>query len=519
MIARLKKFFSRIEPEKSINPRLILIALALSGGAALIYEVVGSEVLYFNFSSNFHSTATVLSVFLFGMSLGSLSVSKIFYKTKNKALLFAIFQLIIAIYAIFILTNFGLVVSISKFLSGSQPFNSLFIKSVIEFFSGAIFLILPTFLCGACFPLAVSMGVKEPGETGKQVGSFYSWDMLGAVAGTIISGFFLISNFGLKITLIFAAALNLFSSMIIIPRRKWKLAIFVAGIILISIFIGLNWKNGRYLDIGSSRYFNLKDDKILFRKPSPYGLVSVTENENVKSLRINNVLACSRVKQDFSYVTSEQKISEITLQILEEKKIKSPIRILNVGLGCGSTLDYLRKSNIVDYLDVVEINPVVPEATKFFSQENNDVLEDPRVSVIIEDGFEYLRKNKQKYDAIVVDIESPLIFHSSPLYTLEFFKEASNNLKDSGVFALWAYSPNDTKRTKILFDTQQEAFLYVYPFSFEMAQLFFSSNQEILTMNKLMTEKDKESYKYLLESKGFGLNTFNNPILKTYFKK
>jgi predicted membrane-bound spermidine synthase len=452
------------------------------------------------------------------MAIGSLCIAKLSSKCKNKAALFIIFQVIIAVYAVFVLTNFNLVVIISKFLSGPRIISSLFIKSTIEFFSGIIFLILPTFLCGACFPLAVSMATKYAEDVGEKVGSFYSWDMFGAVVGTITSGFLLIPLLGLKITLVFAASLNFFASILIIPKIKQKIILLFFSIVIILIFLMLNWGPNKYLDIGPIKHFRLEEtDTILFRKQSSYGVVNVIKSKDLKFLAVNSNIMCY-CEKGVPAVRSEQRISEVVLQILDKNKTQSPVRILNVGLGCGFTLDYLRKSDRVTSIDVVEINPVMSQATKLFSKENNNVLDDPRINITIEDGFEFLKnKNKKKYDAIVVDIESPLIFHSSSLYTMEFFEEASENLKENGIFALWGYPAQDEKRSKILFDTQQTVFNFVYPLTFELDQLFFSSNQEITLMDKIMDQDSKDLYSRFLQSKKTEINSLNNPILKTYF--
>lgn len=96
---------------------------------------------------------------------------------------------------------------------------------------------------------------------------------------------------------------------------------------------------------------------------------------------------------------------------------KTDAKTLNIGLGCGLTLSQLL-SRTSKTVDVVEINPKVVEANKVMT----DVLQNKRVNLIVDDGLKYLRQNNLKYDAILVDIEEPIMAHSSGLYTVDAFK-------------------------------------------------------------------------------------------------
>ena len=71
----------------------IQTALGLSAASALIYEVVATHMLFFYFIESSYSIATVLSVFLFGLAIGSLTIYYLSNKIKNKRLIFAILQI------------------------------------------------------------------------------------------------------------------------------------------------------------------------------------------------------------------------------------------------------------------------------------------------------------------------------------------------------------------------------------------------------------------------------------------
>jgi len=501
--------------QESNNPKLIAMALAFSGAAALIYELVGSEVLYFYFSSSTYSVATVLAVFLFGLGLGSWAITKFLKKIKRKALVFATFQIIIALYAFLVLANFNIVPKLLYFFNSLNHSNNLFFDSIGKFLSGSIFLFLPTLLFGASFPLAVSIIIKKIKEAGVNVGFLYSWDLFGSVGGAIIAGFLLIPFFGLKMAIGGAVVFNFLSAFLVLRGKKKKAILISLFIPLLSIFLITNAGNDIKLEAINESSIAIKNSTILFQKPSPYGLITVTiDSDSRKLLNINNRSQCYTLenKDDMS----ERMISDITLSLLTSQKESDDFGILNIGLGCGLTLNNLLKSTRVRSIDVVEINPVVAEAAKFFASENQNALDDLRVNLIIEDGFQFIKENENKYDAIVIDIENPKIAHSSPLYTLEFFEAVDQRINEGGVLALWGYS-GSYEYKKTLFFTLKGAFQYVYPISLEGHMLFFASQNELEMASRIMNSNDHELFDRLVKEKKIIINTLNNPVLKSFF--
>ena len=520
---KIYKLFQSIFPktiliEENNNPKLIAIALAFSGAAALIYELVGSDVLYFYFSSSTYSVATVLAVFLLGLGIGSWSITKFLKKIKRKAIIFAVFQVIIAFYAFLVLANFSIVPKLLYFFNALNHSNNLFFDSIGKFLSGSIFLFLPTFLFGACFPLAASMVIKKIKEAGVNVGYLYSWDLFGSVAGAIISGFLLIPFFGLKIAIGGAITFNFLSAFLVLRGKRKRAILVLLFLFILSTFLIINLGHDIKLESIDENNIVTEDSTILFQKSSPYGLVTVGINDfdSIKFLSINNREQCYALENKGGF-SSERIISDITISLLTDEKGSNNFEILNIGLGCGLTLNNLLRSTRVKSIDVAEINPVIPEATKFFARENQNAIDDPRVNLIIQDGFQFITENKKKYDAIVIDIENPKIVHSSPLYTFEFFKVANQRLNKSGVLALWGYA-GSYEYQKTLFFTLKGAFKYVYPISTENTKgvmLFFASQDKLELASKIMTFDDQELFNRLIKEKNVTINTLNNPVLQS----
>ena len=69
---------------------------------------------------------------------------------------------------------------------------------IMKFLIGIVFLLFPTIMLGASFPLASSLIIKDVKTAGSYVGKLYSWDLIGAVLGVLVSGFVLFAIFGLN---------------------------------------------------------------------------------------------------------------------------------------------------------------------------------------------------------------------------------------------------------------------------------------------------------------------------------
>ncbi len=61
---------------------------------------------------------------------------------------------------------------------------------------------LPSFFLGMISPVAVKLAVRDLDTTGRTVGKIYAFSTLGSIAGTFVTGFWLVAEFGTRATLI-----------------------------------------------------------------------------------------------------------------------------------------------------------------------------------------------------------------------------------------------------------------------------------------------------------------------------
>jgi hypothetical protein len=113
-----------------------------------------------------------------------------------------------------------------------------------------------------------------------------------------------------------------------------------------------------------------------------------------------------------------------------------PRRSLQICFGVGNTLAAAALHPEVERLDCVELSPHVRETAEFFWT-NANVLADPRVRLVIDDGRNFLLRNRQLYD--VITLEPPDIFTAGVvnLYTEEFYRLAARSLAEDGLICQW----------------------------------------------------------------------------------
>lgn len=493
---------------KQLSLKTVAFALALSGAAALIYEVAATDALFYYFENNTYSVAVVLSVFLLGLALGSLTIAKYLKRIseQKKIFLFILFQFVIGFYALFVLTNFNLIPKYFSFITNIVPQDKLFPAAFSKFVIGVLYLILPTFLFGASFPLAASMIIRKVKEAGQRVGQLYSWDLFGSIIGTLMAGFLIMPLYGLKASFFFGGGLNFLSGILMVSKTTSKKILFVfTGTFFIFILaflvvnpLGLEKKVILKNPNENSKFQEVKKENVIYQTNSPYGLIQIINQGKEPALFINHKFQCSQSFQ----------LQNFLAQFAFDNIQGENFEILIIGYGCGFTLKHFLENQKIARLDIVEINPKIPPPSKFFFKENDNPLKDKRVNLIIEDGFKYLQKNKKKYDIILVDIEDPSVAHSSPLYTVEGFKLASQSLKEKGIFEIQGYN-GGYDYLKILSATLKEAFPYVR-FTHKETHIFLASQTEF----KNLTDEEKDLLERLNAEKNVILNTMNYPILK-----
>jgi spermidine synthase len=117
--------------------------------------------------------------------------------------------------------------------------------------------------------------------------------------------------------------------------------------------------------------------------------------------------------------------------------VPHPKRVLVVGLGLGITTSSILRHHEIERVDVIELSPGVVKAQEHLKDVNQDVLSNLRLKLKIDDGRNYMKFTREKYDLITADPIHPRISGVGVLYTEEYYRLILEKLNENGVVLQW----------------------------------------------------------------------------------
>lgn len=118
----------------------------------------------------------------------------------------------------------------------------------------------------------------------------------------------------------------------------------------------------------------------------------------------------------------------------------NPKKVLVVGGGDGGSIREILKHESVEQAILVDIDERVVELSKQYLPSISCALDDPRVTVTIEDGLAYVKRAKNEFDLIIVDSTDP-IGPAVGLFAQEFYRDLHAALKEDGMFVAQTEPP------------------------------------------------------------------------------
>jgi len=184
---------------------LVLGLFIGSGAAGLIYQVVWSRELVLVFGNTSQAISTIVTAFMIGLGLGGYVGGRLAGRSSNPLRLYSFLELMIAVLALALPLGFGMIGDAYKAAYGSLGPTEL---GLVRFALALIAITPVTFLMGMTLPVLTRYMVTRIEQAGPQIAQLYAANTLGAVLGTIVSGFLLIELLGLTGTTYVAVFLN-----------------------------------------------------------------------------------------------------------------------------------------------------------------------------------------------------------------------------------------------------------------------------------------------------------------------
>lgn len=508
----------------------VLTVAFLIGFSSLLYQTYAIHIVFQFFPKGSDIVSLSIASFLAGLGLSALFFTKVTSNESDRAK-----AILMGLQLALVFFTFVFYWNIEVFELAIQYIETHIISPDWVYLSGFLliwmYLFVPAFMLGAGLPIVIALNQSDHKKRFDQIGIVYFIDILGSVLGSVITGFYLIPYLGLETTIAAAVLCSFLTCVFLFEMKivKKPAVIMIAFLIPLSGFFVLTHDLNKQT-MEAAEAVPLDQQKaygdILFEEPSRFGTVRVRSNYKNLRLFIDYRTMClvPLINKDRFQGDAEDLLARITMA-----NLKSDAKILGIGLGCGITAGYIADDAKTKDFTLVEINPSVINAYKAHFAENNiNILTKENTRLIIDDGAKYLRLTNEQYDSIVIDIEEPDIIHSSPLFTLNYFKIAKSKLKQDGILSVWSFYVNPDFN-KVLHNTLNEVFEYVYflPRANSRGAVYFGSDKPINTgkvfnpnlkkYDNINHAIDSRKYTLVLEHDNNEINTILKPTLTKYY--
>jgi spermidine synthase len=430
-------------PAPGLTRKFILISYALSGFAAISYEIVWTRLFQIQLGTSIYAFSMMLGCYLLGIALGSLAGGALVLKKDAAMKIFGWLQLFVALYGLigmFMLTWFA----------PAGFFENLVLTNVISL---PLLVVTPlTFALGLMFSAVSALYVDER-ETGRDVGRIYSANTAGCIAGSLMCGFLLIHLLGTRGTMALLAGVNMIIGGYVLLSVKGRMTKSFACLGIAAALIVAFFSPDPFLSVlkkSMREEFGALSARIQVYYHRENTAATTTawglkENPLSRQLYINGV--------GMTKLCTETKLMAHVPLMLHP----NPRTILVVCFGMGTALRSAWSHSGIN-CDVVELVGETYDCFKYFHSNAGQVLSDPRVRHYVDDGRNFLLMRSTTYDVITIDPPPPIWSAGTVnLYTKEFFESCRNHLAEGGIMCLWV-PPGAFSEVRMIMNTYRKVF-------------------------------------------------------------
>jgi spermidine synthase len=438
-------------------PALVLVASAVVGFAFLLMELVWYRMLAPLLGGTTYTFGLILAVALLGIGTGGMLYAA---GERRRRPTLAGLATTCALEAVCIGAPYALGDRLALFAMFLRPAGAVaFMGAIAAWLVVTVVVVLPAaVVSGYQFPLLVALLGRAERRVGREIGSVYAANTLGAIAGSLAGGFGLLP--WLSAPGLWTAVVGLLAGLAVVSAMQglrtgaaWPSSI--AACVLAGCGALLCTAQGptafwRHSGIGAGRLvvplgqpndarqlLNQKRRDILWEQEGVESVVAL-DRQDAFAFIVNG-------KSDGNAIgdAPTQVVSGLIGAILHP----NPQRVLVIGLGTGSTAGWLAQVPSVQRVDVIELEPAVIHVAEACAPVNQQVLSNPKVHVTIGDGREWLLSSRETYDVIFSEPSNPYRAGVASLYTREFYTAVAEHLRPDGVFTQWVQGYEVEPRT------------------------------------------------------------------------
>jgi spermidine synthase len=428
----------------------LLLSVFISGAAVMALELLGSRLLAPVFGNSIFVWGSLIGVVLSALSVGYYLGGILADREPNlqtlSAVIFAAGILVVTLPA---LTPpvFDAIIKLDL----GERYSPLLATTLV--------LALPSILLGMVSPYAIRLAARTVEKMGKASGNMYALSTLGSIAGTFITVFVLIPEFGVN-KIIFALGATLL--VVAFLGLGLRMKVFVLLVLLILPFAAPYLVNRRL----TAAAYTVAFGDTIYETDTPYHHLQVADSFDLEHQSYIRILILDDNLHSAMDLNNPDRAVFVYSDYFHLGFLVNPniTRVLFIG-GGGFTgpKSFLRNYPTVQ-VDVVEIDEEVIEvAEQYFSVDANN----PRLHIYNDDGRMFLQRTNRKYDLMVLDAYSRTYvpFH---LMTAEFFRTVVEHLNRNGSVVsnlIAGVSSNGNQLLAAEVNTMRTVFPRVYTFA------------------------------------------------------
>jgi spermidine synthase len=429
--------------------RIVLGVFALSGLTSLGLEVVWFRVLTLFIRPTVYSFSAMLATVLAGIALGSYLVTPLLTRRLKWITVLALLQLATGIVVVL---SFWPLVYLPAFTEQLTPMVARVLPEFMAFpLAGSLLAIFPAaLLMGLAFPIGLHLwtsGVSGLGErTAGRIGLFYALNVTGAIAGSLIAGFFLLPLLGSQASLTLLAGVGFASGLVLLAASELPAPARAAvGALTVTGFAAAVWFAPDPFALFVAERFPAH--QVIWREEGVEATVVVHE----AGRRMMTINGNHQAGTDGPTAITHHRIGHLPMALHPTARTA-----LVVGLGGGATPGAVSVHEGIQ-VDVVELAGAVVRGAAFFEEINYNVLTRPNVHLRVDDGRNFMMLTPNRYDIVTADAIVPMFAGAGNLYSAEYFRLMRRVLGPGGLVVQWVWG------TEAEYKAIARTFLSVFP--------------------------------------------------------
>jgi spermidine synthase len=494
--------------------RFALAAAGVVGVAFFVMEIVWYRMLGPILGGTIFTFGLILAIALLGIALGGACYGAL---EKHRAPTLEVFAATTVAEAVLMAAPYALGDRVAALALALRPAGFVgFGGLVLGWSVVAGLVVLPAaFVAGLQFPMLIGLLGSGRAGVGRETGLAYASNTLGAMAGSLLGGFVLLPSWGAlgcwRAVVVLLAALGVVAAFLA-GRRGASLPRLVvpavgAGLAITMIRLAGPSAAWRHSPIGVGRvpveamasandWHNWVNGERRAIEWETDGVESTVALSNRAGLAfVVNGKVDGHIRAD----APTQVMSGMLGAILHP----APKTALVIGLGTGSSAGWLGAVPELERVDVVELEPSIERVAKDCAVVNRDVMDNPKVRIVVGDAREVLLTSAGRYDLVFSEPSNPYRAGIASLFTREYYREVKTRLEKGGLFLQWVQAYDvDSRTVRTVYATLASVFASVETWELGANDLLLVASNEPVSYDAalLRAKIEREPYRTALSA-------------------